>query len=1170
MHLIRIDIHGFKSFRDKMTMELSPGMTAIVGPNGCGKSNVVDALKWAMGDMSPKSLRGQEMQDVIFAGSETAKPMGFAEVTLTFHNDGDLDESLFGDGIPREFRQLTEIAISRRLHRNGDSEYLINKVPCRVLDIQNLLAGTGLGKQGYSIIEQNQVGFIVSARPSERRLLIEEASGITRYKGQRDRTVKRLEKAEENLQRVADILAEVEKQLRSLERQAQRASQYRRLADELRALEVGVLLNKRDELVARRQKAQADFKAAEDERERARRAWEAHEAAIETARVELFAAEKKQGEETEAFYRAETRLNVARSKRDHAVETLSEARRRHDTATREITAQTDRRQRLARELGEVRGELKGLEQANEAQRDVRAQEDELKAARQHAQEAEADMKRARAHFDQARADYMRLEDRAQWLNNQLKDLESRESEHETVQAQLAAELDRWRVRHQAAAAKLGGLNETAAQASDAVNAALRELDQAQITARASRTAYQEAHRSRLDAQTRLESLEAMAERGDGFADGVQAVVEWANKNKRKDVLGPLANLVKLPAAHVDAIGRAVGDQLSEVLVTSREAALAAARGAKPKGRVVFRVVDASFDAQTWVDRLVQGLDFARDVAEISDDAKVDIWVLDTGELVLKDGRIIVGASVGNVEALVRRQQQVQQLQARLPDLVSTVETCEARLIQADEQVGELQRRLESLRRAHEEARVALTTATRESESDGREVERVEKSLERHRAQLIPILRRKEEIADELERIATRRADFEGVREELARQVAELEGLARDRVAAVERLQHVLTERRVELAQTLERRRSLEESEMRLDRSLASTEALIERYGRESDEARAKIADVEAALSGGGEDLTALDAEVHMRKGTMDAAKARATIALNAVKEAEAVSREKRGRLDAAVARVQSFEVAERELELNVTHVDEQLRDSFELLPDAAKAVRDTIELPLEEWVARRDYLKRRIESLGPVNAMAEDEYREAQERRDFLTTQKDDLERSASDLKKAIAEMDRESRRRFRETFEAVSAKFQEIFPRLFRGGHARLILTDPDDMLATGVDIEVSPPGKRLQNVSLLSGGEKALTAVSLIFSIFLLKPTPFSVLDEVDAPLDEANVGRFAQMVREMSATSQMIVITHSRRSMEAAELLYGVTMEQPGVSKIVSVRLSDDDPTDDSRVA
>lgn len=1167
MHLIRIDIHGFKSFRDRMTIELSRGMTAIVGPNGCGKSNVVDALKWAMGDMSPKSLRGQDMQDVIFAGSETAKPMGFAEVTLTFHNDGDLDDDAFGDAIPREFRQLAEIAITRRLHRSGDSEYLINKVPCRLLDIQNLLAGTGLGKQGYSIIEQNQVGFIVSARPSERRLLIEEASGITRYKGQRERTVKRLEKAEENLQRVADILAEVEKQLRSLERQAQRASQYRRLADELKALEIGLLLNKRDELVAKRGRVLNDLKAAEDERDRARRAWEQHEAAIESARVELFAAEKKQSEDTEAFYRAETRLNVARSKRDHAVESLSEGRRRLETASREITAQTERRQRLARELEQVRGELAGLEQANEAQQNVKAQEDELRQARQRAHEADADMKRARGHFDQLRADYMRLEDRAAWLTNQRRDLDAREHEHEHVQAQMVADLERWRARHEASTAKLGGLSESANAAGDAVAVGVRELDQAQIQARAARTAYQEAHRSNLDAQTRLESLEAMAERGDGFADGVQAVMEWAHKNKRTEVLGPLANLVKLPAAHVDAIGRAVGEQLSEVLVTSRDAAIAAARGAKPKGRVVFRVVDADFDAQAWVDRLVKGLDFAKNLEDIRGKG-VDIWVLDSGELVLADGRIIVGASVGNVEALVRRQQQVQQLQARLPELQAAVAACETRLAAADERVTELQLQVEKLRRAHEESRVSLTTATREAESDHREVDRLDKSLERHRSQLIPILRRKEEMAEEVERIATRRADFESVRDDLMRQVSELELLARERSETVERLNTQLTERRVSLAQTLERRRSLEDSEMRIDRSLASTEALIERYGRESDEARKRIADIESVLSGGGEDLAAMDADVQEKKRAMEAARDRAAKALNAVKEAEAVSRDKRARLDAAVARVQSFEVAQREVELGVAHVDEQMRDTFDLLADAAATVRQSIEIPLEEWVSRRDYLKRRIEGLGPVNAMAEDEYTQALERRDFLTTQKDDLERSASDLKKAIAEMDRESRRRFRETFEAVNLKFQEIFPRLFRGGHAKLILTDPDDMLTTGVDIEVCPPGKRMQNVTLLSGGEKALTAVSLIFSIFLLKPTPFSVLDEVDAPLDEANVGRFAQMVREMSGTSQMIVITHSRRSMEAAELLYGVTMEQPGVSKIVSVRLDADD--DGSRVA
>ncbi|MEZ4462305.1 MAG: AAA family ATPase [bacterium] len=1169
MRLSRIEIQGFKSFRDRMTIELSEGMTAIVGPNGCGKSNVVDALKWAMGDMSPKSLRGQEMQDVIFAGSETAKPMGMADVTLTFLNDGSISEDALGDALPREFRDVAEIGITRRLHRSGESEYLINKVPCRLLDIQNLLAGTGLGKQGYSIIEQNQVGFIVSARPSERRLLIEEASGITRYKGQRDRTVKRLEKADENLQRVADILAEVDKQIRSLERQAQRAGQYRRLADELKSLEVGVLLLKREELLAKRQRLELELHAATEERDRAGHALEQHEKALESGRVDLFAAEKKQTEETEAFYRSEAKLNLAKSKRDYAVQSMAEAQRRLETATREVTSQTERRQRLARELEGVRGELEKVAATHEAQQDVREQEEILRTAREAAVASDLEVKRARASFDQQRAEFMRAEDREQWLNNQRLELDAREAEHGQVLEQLSADSMRWRQRLADANERLAQSRAQAEERRVLVEAAQRTLDEAAQRAGEQRRVYREAHQRALDAATRLESLSALTERGEGFDDGVQAVMDWARANHREDVLGPLGNLVELPAAHVDAIGRAVGEQLAEVLVTSRQTAIEAHRGAKAKGRVVFRVVEDDFDPQKWVDRLVASLDFAKDLRDVGVDPSIQIWVLDTGELVLSDGRVIVGASVGNVEALVRRQEQVRSLKRDLPNLQEQAERAASALAVVDEQVAEGERVLQAARREHDESRVAFGAAAKEVESDAREVERVEKSLERHRSQLVPILRRRQEMDEELERIATRKLDFEQVRDALVSQLRDLEALAAERQSAAEALHAQLTEKRVELAQSLERRRNLEESALRLDRSLGSTEALIERYSKETDEAREKIAELEIVLSSG-VDLAEIDADVARRREAMELSKERSQRAHQAVKELEAGSRERRARLDAAVARVQANEVAHREVDLSVAHVDEQLRDGFNLTPADAVLLRDQIAIPVDEWISRRDYLKRRIEGLGPVNAMAEDEYQEALERQTFLATQKEDLERSASDLRKAIAEMDRESRRRFRETFEAVNEKFQTIFPRLFRGGHARLMLTDPDDMLTTGVDIEVSPPGKRLQNVSLLSGGEKALTAVSLIFSIFLLKPTPFSVLDEVDAPLDEANVGRFSQMVREMSQTSQMIVITHSRRTMESAELLYGVTMEQPGVSKIVSVRLSEDDSTDTGRVA
>lgn len=1157
MRLRRIDILGFKSFRDRMTLEFSEGMTAIVGPNGCGKSNVVDAMKWAMGDMSPKSLRGQAMEDVIFAGSENARPMGMAEVTLVFENDGSVGE--WDDSIPREFRDVAEISVTRRLHRSGDSEYLINKVQCRLMDIQNLLSGTGVGKQGYSIIEQNQVGFIVSSRPSERRLLIEEASGITRYKAQRERTMKRLEKAEENLQRADDILMEVTRQIRTLERQAQRATQYRRLTEELHLLELSVLIRKWDELALRQSRLTKELEAQEAVLLNSTAALNSQEVALIEIREQAQVFEKQHREATELFYKVETQLNLLKSRSEHAAESLRDAYQRLETSRREMVSQADRRNRMTQELSNVKNELEGTTNVAVVDEDVLEREGRLKAAREALVLGERDAHEVKSSLERTRADYHRLVDRRGWLKAQLEEMASREADIDRQLSVGEAELLQWSTRLEECLQTGEQLHEQLREAEKLTQrseqAKLEGNDAEKIAAKR----VDDTRRSFVERQARLESLEAMRGSGEGFGEGVRQVMTWARREAKTEILGPIAELIEVPESLQVWVGRWLGDELQHIVCTSPLVAFEAAKKVK-KGRVTF-LIAPDFDVVRWTSALTSRWEFLPEGASFLEPDGGQILAFDEGILVSHE-RVVAGQAESEGASAMKRNTVIRSLEVEVADLRAGLAAAEKDLESAQQHRAQCHAAWDAARLGRDRVSLEVRESIRKTEEARRENERAQKSLERTRGQLLPMLRRREDASAELEEMASREADLLRLREESQAQSAIAEERVVELRRSVERWHLELTERRVEQAQVRERRRSLEESVNRLERAIASAESLEERYGRDAEDLELRITNLTSQLDGSETQTVELAQSLEVARKRVE--ELRQAVAQNTAKMQvdEAALKAKREAVDAARQAFQAIQVSQKEVAFAQTHVDEQLLDLFGCDVEVARTRIAQLELPEDERLSRRDYLKRRIESMGPVNAMAEQEYTEALERERFLTEQKDDLVRSVSDLRKAIAEMDRESRKRFRETFDAVDAQFREIFPRLFRGGHARLLLTDPNDMLTTGVDIEVCPPGKRLQNVSLLSGGEKALTAVSLIFSIFMLKPTPFSILDEVDAPLDEANVGRFAQMVREMSATSQMIVITHSRRTMEAAELLYGVTMELPGISKIVSVRLSEAD--------
>lgn len=1165
MKLQRIDIFGFKSFRERTALDIADGVTAVVGPNGCGKSNIVDAIRWALGSQSPKDLRGRAMDDVIFGGSERHRPAGFAEVNLVFSNR---DRSATGP-----WRELPEIRITRRLFRTGESEYEINSNRVRLRDVQELFLGTGVSVQdGYSIIEQGRVGFIVSARPEERRAIIEEAAGVTRYKFQRRTAERRLEQTRANLTRVDDVLAEIERTARSLERQARKAARWKELDAQRLQLALALALRRFDAAVEGLRDAERALEAARTADAAATAAVASQLAAGESLQVNVFAEEKRTADASEAAWRARSALDLLENTDGHqrreraSLEervTRGEAerdtlRRRAEEVAREDTANTA-------SLGEIQNDLVRLrtQRADEEQRLVALRD----AARGLAEKTHAAAERLRrlrlehagrqARLEALDAEGVRLRDRARSAHEEVEPLRNRVLQLEQ---------------------ELGSAREAEAVAGQALNEAEKELVQRRDAERArhgqraeTQRALREAQREADTTRARADALAATLARGELYGEATRALL----RAERSGAVPPLGRPVaeRLRCADEDARRRLriLGPLLEAPVVAPADATAVlqwARTGDVPCALVVLvEPVDGELApgivAVEPVPRLI-----AERIAAVS--AVEDATALDPGFAfpVIDPGGVLLRSAV---EAEVLRGKaaadEAMALASACDDAARRAAEAETLRRQAEAGLAEAERGLEAAleqRRACEEGIVALRDSAAECRSRVRsleadlratslQAERAGRDAEATETRLAVIDEERRGLDEQMERLQAEGAEAE----------ANLEGLQRqhdEEAQVLARAEQALATVRVEAGRAEERANSL-----------ASTG---ERLRREHGLLRGRLEELEGELRTAADNIARLDRELGQRSGEREAAvtrlreaesaraeaELRHAAALTALREHEAGTAAGRRQLEAArralsdAERLRERAVVERDFAVQV------FADHFRTTVGEARQHAAEIG-DVGEAEAALQGLERQIQTLGPVNPAAIEEYEEVSGRLTFLNEQKADLEAAIDDLEAAIRRMDRTSRELFARTFEEVNSRFQDLFPRLFRGGRARLELTSPDNMLETGVDVVAQPPGKKLQSLTLLSGGEKALTAVALIFAIFELKPAPFSVLDEVDAPLDEGNVGRFADLVVEMSAHSQFIMITHNKRTMEAAGTLYGVTMEEPGVSKVVGVRFGEE---------
>jgi len=1181
MFLKRILLQGFKSFADRTTFDFGPGLTGVVGPNGCGKSNVLDAIRWVLGEQSAKTLRGARMLDVIFSGSRSRKPANFCEVELTFDNASGL--------LPRDEREVT---VARLLYRSGESEYRLNNKPCRLKDIRDLLLDTGVGVDAYSVIEQGRVDALLKANPLERREIFEEAAGISRYKVRRAEAQRRLERTQQNLLRLNDVIDELEKRLRSVKLAAGKARRFQEFDARLRELRGLYALAEYHELQQARAAHAAEVDAYTDLLAAKRADLAAHDAQASDLERELQSLDER-------IQALEAELLALQTEASAVEERVTQGQRRLVDLAESQRRHQNRAEQAAQRVELIRARAQQTEQ--ELHELVAAGQGQAARAAELEQQRDAAGARGRALRDaveQARGAAFEAARQASLLSNQQQHLQQQRAR---CQAQLAAlqhrreqverQLADTAARREAAAASAAELDERAARlaadcrSQDAASAALEVERDRQAVEVASRK------ETRSGLLSRLELLEDLERRQEGVDQGTRWALSWSDGASRPGgIVGLAADLMYIDDPRVALLQTILARFENHLVVREAHVFLTELiRRGEPPGPLAFLALDrlaspaAGVDYRDAVGFVARAVDWVR--CEPAFRALVDrllgrvvvvesvhaalglageapegyVFVSLDGCTVESGGRVTIGAAKA-VAGLIGRKSQIRQLRAELDELETALE----RGVRAQ---AELERRLSDLRLQREALWQQVAEAQQQHVEARNELLRLDDEAGRQQreqdvlaAEAADAQRTLEEIDRLLVRSSTEHQVAEQAHRTQLERIDACERELRETEAALAQHSHELTAARVELGRWAERRTACERALEELRSQHNALQREHEAARREGQETAAQIASTEVELGASGQRRAELQQRCGQGQAQVLAQRQARQGQRRRAEACGAIIRQLHGEIEAVESALRAQEVALREIEVRGENVVTRVREDLAL---------DVAQLYAAYQHAERDWaaveaeiaeLRERIARLGNVNLDAIAELEELTPRYENLCAQRDDLNESIERLQALILELDQESRTRFLRAFQEIRAHFGELFRKLFGGGRADIVLEDPEQPLECGIEILAKPPGKETRTISLLSGGERTMAAVALLFAVFESKPSPFAILDEVDAALDESNIDRFNTVLHEFLERSQFVVITHNKRTMQCADVLYGITMEEPGVSKRVSVRFED----------
>ncbi len=1214
MRIKKLELVGFKSFKDKTVIQFDAGITGVVGPNGCGKSNIVDGLVWVMGEMSAKDLRGSTMTDVIFAGAEGYAPLGMCEVSLTLENDG--------GPFPLKYLKHTEIMVTRRLHRNGEGEYFINKEPARLKDVQEIFMDTGAGSKGFSIIQQGMIGKIITSKPEDRRHLIEEAAGITKFKARKKESQRKLQQTDQNLIRLQDIIGELKRQIDSLQRQAQRAERYRNLKNQVEDLDLWLSSKQYLELKNTADEAQRLFNEAQAMEVEGESQLASLQSDFETLKLQVLEKEKEVETLQNSFYEKQSQVSKKEMEIQELRFEIEQARRNEQMTGNLMQEQQARLELLIRDQDSLKAQSEQLKVDVDTLSAQFADKNEVfKRDQARIQEVDDLLTEKRRELFAVGQSLNALEAKTQGLDNQISDLGEKEANETLVLSELREkhlEFESRRNRIFSELEKNRQLSMDLNSDVDSFEANKKILNQNVFEKKEEVEEFKDLLGRTTSSLYGLENLQSSFE---GFESGVKSVLLWQKSKVQKkqtatqtemhadgsvttyetDVpssddssfseFQPVSDVVEVEPGYEVAMESALGQRLQMLLAQDPKASVDAIQYLKNSrsGRSSFLSVDSS--RQDMNDQTPAGLEgvkvllrdvvkskpefeksvsyFVDNVAVVEDlNRAVELrsefpgWTFVTvdGDSVTHEGVISGGSKESSESGILYRKNQIKELTAQKDEWAGKLSLAQLSLKKLEEQLHSIVTDFEGAQKRKIEQEIKVRELQKDLDRAEQELVNAQYAVEKQDREI-------KKIQDNLNNLNERQNEFTTNIEDARLKKHDIEELVQSLDSELEvtqkgfpELQQIVTEIQVELATKSQEYTGVTRQLDMVSRSLNDLQSQLSRMTEETEMYSEKMTETQYALEEKKiefekwlDALESLKSDFSIGKNTFEEMSNSLSGYADQLASLQKAKNDRQSLMNDAQLKLDQARMKEQ-------YLVDQVRERYMLqLPDV---VHKYVERTGDSYLAETELkeLKEKLSRIGEVNLSAIEEYDETTKRYEFLTKQYDDLVEAKEQLRRVIDRINRICSKKFKETFDLVNDRFTRVFPVLFGGGEAKLELHEDPEKTEVGIEIVARPPGKKMQNVTLMSGGEKALTAVALVFSIFLVKPSPYCLLDEVDAPLDDANVFRFNDLVREMSKRSQIIVVTHNKHTMEVAKKLYGVTMQERGVSTMVSVSLQD----------
>jgi chromosome segregation protein len=1183
----RLEVTGFKSFADKVELAFEPGITAVVGPNGCGKSNIADAIKWALGEQNAKALRCDKMEDLIFNGGSSRRQLGMSQVSLVMLNtDGNIDT------------EYKEIEVERRFFRSGESEYYINRNRCLLKDIHEIFMDTGLGINSYSIMEQGHIDLILNSNPQDRRLIIEEAAGITKYRHRKKTTLRKLEATEQNLLRISDILHELEQQVASLKRQESRARTYQRYYTELKTLDTALSRRRYDNLAVELKNSQSKITVLDDKAGSISANNAKLEAELETLRLEIAQLDTKLADIRNQERKIQSNVEETESNIAVLKERRGNLQQQQQRLTSEVAKNTQRIEQLDEQVSKLAGERNNLSEA------ISKQESELKEAQTSADKLSQSTAEAEKATEELKAQVIDSLNRKSRIQNELSATNSRLDYLTNRRDRLTTDAESFRNEFTQLEENLDRLQNELDEKEEKIRELVykeqqvnSEIEKMRSVSSSLEKKIRELEQRRNTRSSRLQSLQELQKAHEGYGAGVKAILKTQNTKDQplKGICGAVAELIRTEAQYELAIEASLGSNIQSIVTETIEDAKKALEYLieRKTGRANFLPMDylkiydtvqendilaiasqvVIFDpkyaivvnfllANTFI---VQDIETAIRLSESARKSSNNVqFVTLDGQLVSSAGNISGGTGTESA-GLLRRSREIADLEKEVNELDNQLGEVYKERDEVISKNSTLQRERDRVTKEIQSERITHTGMQKDKTQYKQRLERLEKEISVLDSEYSTL---DKEIADLQQNKAKLSADAEVIEKKsdaIKADIDKLQSETRQKIQERDAMVKVCTDLRIQLASKKQQEKglaenlgSLEKEKDQLVKTLSSYQDSAQSNDKTEQEVSENIITQEAVLEKTFTERTKIEAEI----GNLESQRQKIYVDLS---QKETLIRDNRRELDIIKNDRYQLEVSRTQVQMNVDALIAKMRerygislvDSEQEVDEGTEKTQDS-ELTEEEIESRIEDLRTKMDKLGPVNLTAVDEYNQQKARYDLMITQREDLIKAKESLYSIIQRINTESRERMRTTFEAVNASFQELFQRLFGGGHGELLMVGEGDVLESGVEIIARPPGKKPQTISMLSSGERSLTAIALLFALFKIKPSPFCVMDEVDAALDDSNVARFAGMLKEFSQDIQFIIITHNKRTMEIADILYGVTMEEAGVSKLVSLRM------------